>query len=126
MMKCVILVLIALAISNSSQAKTNPMERVFMCHRQHESRTQTQTKSVWLHSLPKAQRRLAVVGDLEDDDNDNAPGPDELDLQVLYRRPEVLKPPQITATDEDLSDYVRFRLMLARMKALQKYNSLRG
>jgi hypothetical protein len=123
-MRYVILALIALAIWNTSQAKTNPMERVFMYHRQHQLKTQTQIKSVWLHSLSKAQRRLAVTSDLEDDDNDNAPGPDELDLQVLYRRPEVLKPPQITATDEDLSDYVRFRLMLARIKALQKYNSL--
>jgi hypothetical protein len=121
MKKLAALVLFAILGLSTSQAKMNPVDRVFLSHKRSVLMSQTVTKNVLVHALPKAQRRLLVINDLTDDDNDDAPGPDELDLQVLYRRPEIVdhpKPPQ----DADLSDYVKIRLAIARAKALQKYN----
>lgn len=53
---------------------------------------------------------------LEDDDTDYY---DELlDLQVGYRRPELIN----QTADLELSDEIKLRLALARMKALEAYN----
>ena len=53
---------------------------------------------------------------LEDDDTDYY---DELpDVQVGYRRPELID----QTADVELSDEIKIRLALARMKALEAYN----
>ena len=77
------------------------------------------TRNVLVHALPKTHRKFVVTNDLTDDENDDLPGPDELDLHVFYRRPTINKSIQF---DNELSDYVAVRLAVARAKALQKYN----
>ena len=122
MMRLVTLALSLLVITIPSQAKTTAVERAFLRQQRHELKIRMQMKSVWVHALPKAQRRLAVISDLEDDGNDDPAGPDELDLQVLYRRPEVVKIQQYPNTEPELSDYVQVRLAVARARALEIYS----
>ena len=121
-MRLVTLALFLLVITIPSQAKTTAVERAFLRQQRHELKIRMQMKSVWVHALPKAQRRLAVTNDLNDDGNDDPPGPDELDLQVLCRRPEVAKQ-YIPDTDPELSDYVQVRLAVARARAMAVYNN---
>ncbi len=45
---------------------------------------------------------------------------DDEDIYVQYRRPEVKDKPSIE-DDDELSDYVKFRLFLARQLALEKF-----
>ena len=78
-------------------------------------------KSVAVHAVPRAQRRLLVSNYISDDEDDDPPGPDELDVQVLYRRPRVADAPK-AHQDDSVSDYVGIRLAVARAKALQKFN----
>jgi hypothetical protein len=75
-------------------------------------------KSVLARAVPRAQRRLLVTNDLSDGD-DGPPGPGELDLHQSYRRPELAK--EHTVDDPELSDYVQTRLLIARVRALKKY-----
>jgi len=63
--------------------------------------------------LAKSQRILSVLNDDEGDYYDELP-----DIQVGYRRPELIN----QTTDVDLSDEIKLRLALARMKALKAYN----
>ena len=49
------------------------------------------------------------------------PGPDELDLIDPYKRPRL-----IHETDEELSDYVKVRLLLARLAALKLHEEKWG
>ena len=74
--------------------------------------------------MPKHQRKLLVTNEIDDDGND-LPGPDELDLHVLYSRPRVVENHQ-ELDDDDLSDYVTVRLAIARAKAMAKYKECRG
>jgi hypothetical protein len=78
----------------------------------------TKTKAK-LH-LPKTQRPVIRLS-LEDDDSDYY---DELpDLQIGYRRPELVDQ---TAEVEDISDEIKIRLAIARLKALEAYNKKWG
>ena len=95
-------------------------ERVFLHQKQSVLNTQMRTKSVLVLALPKHQRKFVVTSDLTDPEDDDLPGPDELDLHIFYRRPVINK--SITFEDEPLSDYVQTRLLIARARALQKYN----
>jgi hypothetical protein len=53
-----------------------------------------------------------------DDSDDGSPGPDELDLHSGYRRPKV---------DHLLQDdYVKTRLKIARLRAIEKYREIWG
>ena len=45
---------------------------------------------------------------------------DDEDIYVQYRRPEV-KDKHTLDDDEELSDYIKFRLFLARQLALEKF-----
>jgi hypothetical protein len=73
----------------------------------------TKTKAK-LH-LAKTYRPLIQLV-LEDDDTDYYD--DVPDLQVGYRRPELIS----QSADVDLSAAIKIRLALARMKALAAYN----
>jgi hypothetical protein len=65
--------------------------------------------------LAKSQRILLV---LDDDDGDYY---DELpDIQVGYRRPELVD--QTAEVDDDISDEIKIRLLLARKRALESYH----
>jgi len=100
------------------------VERTFIFHKRSVLMSQTATRNALVHALPKAQRRLITLNELTDDDNDDAPGPDELDLQVSYRRPEVVPVPERKAQDDlELSDYVRVRLAVARARAVQAHKA---
>jgi len=69
--------------------------------------------------LAKSQRILLV---LDDDDTDYY---DELpDIQVGYRRPELVD--QTAQVHNDISDEINIRLLLARKKALEKYQETWG
>jgi hypothetical protein len=50
-------------------------------------------------------------------------GPDELDLQVGYRKAQIVAN---IDDDEELSDYVKTRLLLARLLAMKKYDEKWG
>ena len=125
MMRFVILALALLAASSPSPAKMTSVDGTFVYHKRSVLMSQTVTRNALVHALPKAQRRLLTLNELTDDDNDDAPGPDELDLQVLYRRPEVVLAPERRAHDDDLelSDYVCVRLAVARARAVQAHRA---
>jgi len=124
MMRFVILALALLAASSPSPAKTTSVDGTFVFHKRSVLMSQTVTRNALVHALPKAQRRLLTLNELTDDDNDDAPGPDELDLQVLYRRPEVAPVPERKAQDDlELSDYIRVRLAVARARAVQAHRA---
>jgi hypothetical protein len=71
--------------------------------------------------LAKSQRPIIKLS-AEDDDTDYY---DELpDLQIGYRRPELVN--QTAKVHDDISDEVKLRLVLARKKALEKYHEKWG
>lgn len=65
------------------------------------------------------QQSKALDAEPEDDDDDF-----DLDVQVAYRDPRVAG--KRKQTNEDVSDYVSFRLELARENALTKYREIWG
>jgi hypothetical protein len=68
--------------------------------------------------LPKPQRPVIRLS-VEDDDSDYY---DELpDLQVGYRRPELVD--QTANLYDDISDEIKIRLLLARRRALEAYTN---
>ena len=64
--------------------------------------------------LVKSQRILLVLDDDDPDYYDELP-----DIQVGYRRPELLN----QTADVDLSDEIKIRLLLARKRALEAYHA---
>jgi len=125
MMRFVILALALLAASSPSLAKMTSVDGTFVYHKRSVLMSQTVTRNALVHALPKAQRRLLTLNELTDDDDDDAPGPDELDLQVSYRRPEVVDVPDRKPHEDDveLSDYIRVRLAVARARAVQAHRA---
>jgi len=117
MMKLAVPVLSLFLVLSSSQAKTNESVQVQVSHSHSALKTPMRTKSVLVRAVPKAQRRLLITNDLSDGD-DGPPGSTELDLQVPYRRPELI---EVSDDNDDLSDYVKTRLLIARARALAKY-----
>jgi hypothetical protein len=69
---------------------------------------------VQLAKLPRPIARLVI--DDNDDYYDTAP-----DIHVSYRRPELID--QTAAVDDDISDEIKIRLILARKRALAAYNT---
>lgn len=120
MKKLAVTALSLFLVLNPSQAKTSNSAQEPVYRKHSASLSPTRTKSVLARAVPKAQRRLLVTNDLTDGD-DGPPGSDELDLQTPYRRPELVKD---IDTDTDLSDYVRTRLLVARLRALKKYQEV--
>jgi hypothetical protein len=80
----------------------------------------TATRSVAVRALPRKQRVLKhqLSNNHDCKDNYDPAGPDELDLQSPYRRPQVVEKPQY---NDDITDYVAIRLAVARARALAKY-----
>lgn len=115
MKKLAVLALLVILALNQSQAKTTSVERVMASQKRSALRNQTLMKNVLVLAVPRAQRRLLA----SNNDNDSAPGPDELDLQSPYARNRVHDKRKVV--DDDLSDYVKVRLAVARAKALEKY-----
>jgi hypothetical protein len=76
----------------------------------------TKTKAK-LH-LPKRPLARVLLNDNEDDYYDETP-----EFQVGYRRPELIDQ---TADVQDISDEMKIRLILARKKALAKYEEVWG
>jgi hypothetical protein len=74
--------------------------------------------------LPRTQKPLSNLR-LEDDEPDyynEVPG-----FQVGYRRPELVdQQGQVVNDNTDLSDEIKLRLVLARMKALERYQEKWG
>ena len=101
---------------NTSQAKTTSVERVLVYQQRTVIVNRTAMKSALVHATPRA-RRLLITNSLIDDENDDPPGPDELDLQSPYRRPRIVETPH----DDTISDYVAVRLAVARARAMQAY-----
>jgi hypothetical protein len=70
-------------------------------------------------SLPKSQRPVGQLIRLSADDDTDYYA--ELpDLQVGYRRPELVD--QTADVHDDISDEIKIRLLLARMRALEAYD----
>jgi hypothetical protein len=81
-----------------------------------------------LHQLPlsrtKKRQHLLLTqqkSNLSFQDCDFLIGPDELDLHVGYRKAQI-----VADGDEELSDYVKTRLLLARLLAMKKYDNKWG
>ena len=55
------------------------------------------------------------LNDIDDEDSGPA-GPDELNIHRAYSRPKI-----VYDDDEELSEYVQIRLLIARMKAMKKF-----
>ena len=119
MMKLAVTVLSLFLALSPSQAKTSATTKVLDSHKHSVSMSQMRTKSVLVRAVPRAQRRLLVTNNLSDGD-DGPPGPDELDLQTPYRRPELVKTPSATG---DVDDYVAVRLAVARARAMEIYRT---
>jgi hypothetical protein len=66
--------------------------------------------------LPRSLKPI-ILGQADDDDDSD----DDLDLQVAYRRPDL-----VDNSELPLSDYVRLRLAHARRLALSKYQEIWG
>lgn len=122
MKKLAVTALSLFLVLSPSQAKTSAVDRA------QESRTRSvlknpmRTKSGLARAVPRAQRRLLVTNDVSDGD-DGPPGPDELDLHQAYRRPDLVRDLDV---DTELSDYVKTRLLIARVRALKKYQEIQG
>jgi len=119
MKKLAVTALTLFLVLNPSQAKTSAAAQAQEFPKRSVSKTQMRTKSVLARAVPRAQRRLFVTNDLTDV-NDGPPGPDELDLQSSYRRPELVK---IRETVDDVDDYVTVRLAVARARAIEIYRA---
>jgi hypothetical protein len=119
MKKLAVLALIFFLCSSQSQAKTTSVERVLASQKHSATMNQMLMKSVVVRVTPRTQRRLLVIEGLTDDENDDAPGPDELDLQAPYRRPRIVD----NAPDDSISDYVTVRLAVARARAMEIYRN---
>lgn len=127
MMKSAVVALFLLASLNSSQASTTQVQQASQFHKHSVLKNRTATKNALAYAaLKKPQRKLLVINDLEDDENDNLPGPDELDLQSPYARPRVSEKRQELTSDDNISDYVAVRLAVARARALEKYREIYG
>jgi hypothetical protein len=74
--------------------------------------------------LPRTQKPLSNLR-LEDDEPDYY---DELpEFQVGYRRPELVdQKGEVVDNDTDLSDEIKLRLVLARKRALERYQEKWG
>lgn len=122
--KFVLPALIAIHFLNPSRASTNVVDRALVYQKQHTSSTPMRTRSVLVLAVPKHQRKFIVTSDLVEDENDDLPGPSELDLHVFYARPKLVnKEKSITEEPDELSDYVTVRLAVARAKALEAYRN---
>jgi hypothetical protein len=119
MKKLAVTALTLFLVLSPSQAKTSATTKVLDSHKRSVLMSQMRTKSVLARVVPRAHRRLLVTNDVSDG-NDGPPGPNELDLQTPYRRPELVK--QLDPTD-DVSDYVAVRLAVARARAMEIYRT---
>jgi hypothetical protein len=61
------------------------------------------------------KRSYIANSSIDDEDDDDA---DIMDLHIGYRRPRIVEP-----DDEELSDYIRIRLAVARARAMEIYRS---
>jgi hypothetical protein len=124
MKKPVALVLTLFLFLSPNLAKTKPTDQVLLSHKHSEWKTRTATKNVLVHVVSRANRRLLIIDDLNDDDSDDPPGPNELDLQSPYARPRVEHKSKDLNIDDDLSEYVQIRLIVARAKAMKRYREI--
>ena len=123
MKRIVVLVILVFLGLNPSQAKMTSAERAFISHKRSVLMNQTVTKSVLARAVPRSHKRLLIINELIDDENDDPPGSDELDLHVTYRRPEFVNVPHDNSDNEELSNYVQVRLAVARARAMAMYRS---
>jgi len=120
MMKLAVTALSLFLVLSPSQAKMNATAQDPVFHKPSASKTPMRTKSVLVRAIPRAQRRLLITNDLSDGD-DGPPGSSELDLHRSYGRPELVKDHNVNDDQDDLSDYVKTRLLIARVRAIKKY-----
>jgi hypothetical protein len=123
MKKLAVLTLLVFLGLNTSQAKMTSVERTFIFHKRSVLMSQTVTKNVLVHAIPRSHKRLLIANNLIVDENDDPPGPDELDLHVSYRRDDIVNAPHNKLDDGELSKYVQVRLAVARARAMAAYRS---
>lgn len=82
MKRIVILATLVFLGLNLSQAKMTSTERAFISHKRSVLMSQTAIRNVLVHATPRSHKRLLIVNELIDDENDDPPGSDELDLHV--------------------------------------------
>ena len=119
MKKLAVLVLFVFLGLSTSRAKMTSVERAAAFHKRSVLMSQTVTKNVLVHATPRSHKRLLITSNLIDDENNDPPGPDELDLQSPYTRPRIVK--HDDNDSDDLSAYITVRLAVARARAMQKY-----
>ena len=89
--------------------------------------SRTERHQVALLANNAATRGLPVLRDLSDDE-DVAPGPDDLDLHRSFSRPKVAGTSDEDDNDKDsgLSEAVKLRLTVARLKAVEAHAAIWG
>jgi len=120
MKKLAVAALFLFLVLNQSQAKMTSVERTFISHKRSVLMSQTVTRNVLVLATPRSRKRLSITNN-SINDNDNPPGPDELDLHRAYRRPTLVKHRDF---DCELSDYVQVRLAVARTRAMAQYQKI--
>jgi hypothetical protein len=130
MMKKVLIITALLFWTQSQANMMNPTKKVSSPHHwvSHWSLPPS-TKNVMVLGALKHQRKfIASSNNLSDPTDDDVPGADELDATVGYRRPRLqqvdINPDDVA--DEPLSEYVQIRLLVARAKAMRRYQELYG
>ena len=111
---------------NTSQANTIKVQPASIFQKHLELKTQIVTKNALAFAASRAQRKLLAAVNLVEDENDDLPGPSELDLQIAYTRPRLIENRLVFDLNDEVSDYVAARLALAREKAMEKYHEIWG
>ena len=89
--------------------------------------SRTERHQVALLTSNPATRGLPVLLDFSDDE-DVAPGPEDLDLHRSFSRPKLVEVSERDDNEEDsgLSDTVKLRLTVARLKAVETHAAIWG
>jgi hypothetical protein len=121
-----VLLTLALASQSSSAESAQVLDRNHSEWVAHSATPGARVRVVITKARPKTQlaraQRPIVLLSATDDDTDYY---DELpDLQVGYRRPELVN--QSADVQDDISDEIKIRLVLARKRAMQAYTTKWG
>ena len=121
MMNHIIAIVVAFLAFNANAVETTQVATPVKV----EKKVQVNKPKVPLPRTKKVLQRQVQSQQLSNlvcDDNDDPAGPDELDIQSPYRRPKIVETPN--SDHDDLSDQVKTRLLIARVRAMEKYREV--
>ncbi len=119
-MKYAVPVVLSLVVLITSPAKATQLGSEPVYQKHSSSKIQTQTKNVLVRAVPKNKRQLLAFNPTDIDDTDGPLDAEIHDAHVSYRRPEVVHS-TVDPVEDELSDYVKVRLAVARARAVDAY-----